>query len=156
MDDTFAAGFRLGVPTQSRLSRDTHSSPRIFNLLKLGDHISLQTDAAFDIQVGPTAGGFTAANYDAILGYRIGRDMVNFPWVESVTPMVSLNGQSYLHQVPAGENDLFTLVGFEASFSQLSPIPIQPKAEIGCLIPLNDAAYRGGHWEIVASLIFSY
>src|SRR4051812_23513135 len=46
-DYTLAAGFELALPSGSKISKDTELVPALFNLLRIGEHFSIQSGIGY-------------------------------------------------------------------------------------------------------------
>ena len=51
-DNTVGINMEVGIPTNSRVSKNTEIAPGIFDDLRIGDHFSLQTLFTFSSLLG--------------------------------------------------------------------------------------------------------
>ena len=52
-DYTLAAAIEVAIPSGSEISKDTEIVPKIFQLLRLGEHFSLQAGVGYSAVIGP-------------------------------------------------------------------------------------------------------
>jgi hypothetical protein len=153
-DNTVVFGLEVSPPTRTQVSHDTEIVPKFFDLLKVGDHLSVQTGLGVSTLIGPEAGGQSTLEYDVVLGYELSREVLPLPWVVSTIPMFELDGETTLNKADAGHNILSGTVGFRLNFESIGPI--QPKLGLGYAFPIDQGGREDFRWGIVTSLIFEY
>src|SRR4051812_319783 len=157
LDYTIVAALELALPTQSEISHDTEIVPQIFQLLRVGEHLSIEASAGESFLIGPEEGGASAFEYNIVFGYNLEHEDLPLPGIERTIPIFELNGERVTNG-PAGEddndNELFGTVG--ARFN-LSPIGgAQPRIGLGYVFPIDKGARESLDWGIVTSLVFEF
>jgi hypothetical protein len=155
-DDTFVFGLEVSPPTLSPVSQDTEIVPKVFNLLRLGDHFSLQTGLGLSTLVGPVAHGLQTVEYDAVFGYELTHDVLPIPGIAATVPIFEVDGEWSVNQDVVGQNTLFGTAGFRLNLKPVSFIPAQPKLGFGYTFPIDAGARASTSWGIVTSIIFEY
>ena len=156
-DDTFVFGCEFSPPTHTEISHDTEIVPKLFNLMKIGDHISLQTAVGLSMLVGPDEdGGLGTVEYDAVLGYELTHDALPIPRILNITPIIEFDGEYTLNHDDAQENNLVGVVGARFNFDSVSFLSSQPRVGLGYMFPLDANAREDFHWGIITSLVFEY
>jgi hypothetical protein len=151
-DYTLAGGFEVGIPTGSEISKDTELVPSLFQLMRIGDHWSVQISTGFSFLIGPEEGGTNTLEANAIFGYDLQHEQLPLPGVLSTVPMLELHNQTTLSGVDSGSNSLFGTVG--ARFNLNSIGPVQPRLGLGYEFPIDAGARNELRWGVVVSLVF--
>jgi hypothetical protein len=151
IDYTLVAAMELALPTNTPFSRDTELSPRLYQLLRLGDHVAAQASAAYEAFIGPDAGGSSTLEYAVSLGYVIPRSELPLPAVLSFCPMAELLGEHGFNGPEKGDR-LFGVAGFRLNMESFKWF--QPRIGIGYEFPINAGARDELRWGIVTSLVF--
>jgi hypothetical protein len=154
IDNTVVFGLEVSPPTQTRLSHDTEIVPKFFDMLKLGDHVSVQTGLGVSTLIGPEARGEMTLEYDVVFGYELTHDVLPLPGVQSTIPIVEVDGETTLNKEDAGHDILTGTLGFRLVFDYIGTI--QPKLGLGYSFPIDQGGRQDFHWGIVSSLIFEY
>jgi hypothetical protein len=153
-DYTVAGAFELGIPTNSPISKDTEFVPKLFQLARLGDHLSVEASAGLSMFAGPQLGGEDTLEYNLVLGYNVEHEELPLPHVLRTIPIFELNGDSSLHGPDSGTNRLSGTAGFRLNFDSIGPA--QPRIGIGYVFPIDKGARDRSRWGIVTSLVFEY
>jgi len=152
-DDTLVAGMSVAVPTHTPVSEDFELEPQAWNMLRLGDHWTVQTRVAYSALVGGgDDGDLHTFEYAATLGYTA--DLHGFPVFREITPLAELDGFDPLNHSDAGNDQLQGVVGCQLGV--VSASVIQPKISVGYTFPIDAGARRDFQWGIVTSLIFDF
>jgi hypothetical protein len=155
VDTTFGVGIEVGIPTQSSVSMNAEFVPKIFNDLKLGDHITLQSILGYSTLSGPgDDGGLQSFEYGFVLGYTIPHDELPIPGLQQLIPMAELSGSTALNHAEHGESELLADIGFRANLKTIGRI--QPRLGVAFVLPLNGTTRQETHWGVVTSLVFEY
>ena len=150
VDYTIVAAFEVAVPTKSRISHDT----QLFQLLRVGEHFSVQASVGYSALMGPIEGGNSALEYNVIFGWNIEHEELPLPGLSRLTPIVELNGEYGLAGADSGRNVLFGTAG--ARFN-LDPIgPAQPRLGVGYVFPIDRAARGEFDWGVTTSVVFEF
>lgn len=155
-DTTVVFGLEVAPPVMSKISRDTEIVPKVFDLTKIGEHLSLQLGLGDSILIGPVGHGLSTLEYDVVLGYELTHDQAPVPGIHSITPILEFDGEYTLNQDEAGDRTLFGTVGARVGLEPISWLPAQPRLGIGYTFPIDSGARDELHWGIVTSLVFEY
>ena len=154
VDYTLAGAFEMGLPSNSPVSKDAEFVPQLFQLLRLGDHLSVEASAGLSILAGPTTGGTDAFEYNLVLGYNIEHDELPLPLILRTIPIFEFNGETIVHGPDRGTNRLSGTAGFRLN---LEPVGVaQPRLGIGYVFPIDAGARRDLRWGIITSLVFEF
>src|SRR5690349_20063396 len=82
-DYTLAAGLELAIPSGAKISKDTEIVPTIFNLIRVGQHVSIQASAGYSMLIGPEEGGTNTLETNLVLGYNLDHNELPLPRVLS-------------------------------------------------------------------------
>src|SRR5258708_11956633 len=148
-DYTVAGAFELGIPTNSPTSKDTEFVPKLFQLARLGDHLSVEASAGLSMFAGPQLGGEDTLEYNLVLGYNVEHEEFPLPHVLRTIPIFELNGDAALHGPDSGTNRLSGTAGFRLNFDSIGPA--QPRIGIGYVFPIDKGARDESRWGIVTS-----
>jgi hypothetical protein len=154
VDYTLVAAFEVAVPTKTRISHDTEVVPQLFQLLRLGDRLSIQASAGYSALIGPVDGGTNTLEYNVVFGWNLEHEDVPVPGLDRIVPIFELNGERGFTGADQGINRLFGTAG--ARFN-LKPIGIaQPRLGIGYVFPIDAGARAELDWGIVTSVVFEF
>lgn len=153
-DYTLAAAIEVAIPSGSEISKDTEIVPKIFQLLRLGEHFSLQAGVGYSAVIGPVDGGVNTLEYDLVLGWNLEQEDLRLPGVLRTIPIFELNGSRGLAGEGAGENQLFGTAGVRLNFESLGAL--QPRIGLGIVFPIDQGARNELNWGIVSSLVFEF
>jgi hypothetical protein len=155
IDYTLVGKVSLGLPLASSLHNDDYEIyPLVGQMLRLGDHFSTQTWTGVNFIVGPKEGGHHEFRYGALFGWNVYHDEVPLLGTQSFTPLLELDGQTFLAGPDAGQNRLFGVAGVRFNFNSLGPA--QPRFGIGYLFPIDQGGRNELAWGIQTSLIVEF
>lgn len=153
-DYTLVGAFELAIPSGSRLSKDTELVPQMFQLARIGQHLSVEASVGYSMLIGPNEGGTNTLEYNLVLGCNFEHDELPIPGVLRTIPIFELNGETGLSREPVGHNALTGTAGFRVNFNSIGLL--QPRIGIGYVFPID----RGGRddltWGIITSIVFEY
>jgi hypothetical protein len=152
VDYTLVAAFEVAVPTKSRISHDTEVVPQLFQLLRLGDHFSVQASAGYSALIGPVDGGTNSLEYNVVLGWNIEREELRLPAVDRIIPIFELNGERSFTGEDQGVNRLLGTAGVRFNFRAIGSV--QPRIGVGYVFPIDDGGRDELSWGVVTSLVF--
>jgi len=155
-DDTFVLGLEISPPTHTKISQDTEVVPKLSNLLRIGDHFSLQTALGLSTLIGPADHGLSTLEYSAVFGYELTDQMLPLPGILRTTPLLEFDGEYTLNHEQAGHNELLGILGVRFDFESVHLLPAQPRFGIGYVFPVDAAARQNFQWGVVTSIIFEY
>jgi hypothetical protein len=153
-DTTFGAGAEVGIPTHSSVSKNTEFVPRIFNDMRFGSHVTLQTNLGYSVLFGPgDDSGLHTLEYGVVLAATFQHAELPLPGVRQFSPLFEISGEKQLnHDVP--HQSVLGDIGFRAN---LKPIgDFQLKVGVGYVFPMNQTARGDVHHGIYTSLIFDF
>ena len=153
-DYTLAGAFELALPSGSSLSKDTELVPQIFQLARIGQHLSVEASAGYSMLIGPDEGGTNTLEYNLVLGCNLEHDELPIPGVLRTIPLFELNGQTGLSRESAGHNSLSATAGFRLNFNSIGPL--QPRIGIGYVFPIDRGARDDLSWGIITSMVFEF
>lgn len=155
IDTTFGVGFEVGIPTDSRVSKNAEFVPKVFNDLRIGSHFTLQSIVGFSALTGPgEEGGLDTLEYGFVIGWTIPHKEIPIPGVEAIIPVFEISGEHALNGPDEGTD---AVVGNAAVRVNLKSIgPIQPRLGVGYTFPMNQNAREDFHSGIYTSLVFEY
>jgi hypothetical protein len=153
-DTTFGAAVEVGIPTTSHISKNTELVPKIFNDLRLGSHVSLQSICGYSTLFGPGEdSGLHVFEYGFILGITFEHKELPLPGVKQFIPIFEVSGEKQLNHDET-HNSILANAGFRVN---LKPIGgIQPRIGVGYVFPMNQVARDDVHHGIYTSLVFEF
>jgi hypothetical protein len=155
VDTTFGAAVEVGIPVHSSVSKNTELVPKLFNDLRLGEHVTLQAITGYSTLFGGGEdGGAQAWEYGIDLGYTIPHRQLPIPRVQQLVPLFELSGETGLNHGESGQTSLTGLAGFRVNLDTIGRV--QPRLGLGFIFPLNNNARADVHWGIATSLVFEY
>jgi hypothetical protein len=155
-DTTFVFGLEISPPSGSEISKDTEFVPKLFNLTRLGEHLSIQTGLGDSILVGPEGRGLSTIEYGIQFGYELTHSVLPIPGILSTVPILEFDGEHTVNQDDAGLDELFGTIGFRLNFDSISWLPAQPRIGLGYTFPVDQGARNDFDWGIVTSIVFEY
>lgn len=154
-DNTVGVGLELGVPSNSEISKNTEGVVKMFDALRLGEHLSLQALAGYAYLMGPGAeGGTQTFEYGLVAGYSLSHEVLALPHVEQLVPILELKGETALNKEDAGQNNLSGTLGIRANLDAIGAL--QPRIGIGYVFPVDQGARDEFKWGLMTSLVFEY
>ena len=152
-DTTFGVAAEVGIPTHSSVSKNTEVVPKIFNDLRIGSRITLQSIFGYSMLYGPgDDSGLRTFEYGFVFGFTFQHKDIPIPGVEQIIPVFELSGEKQLnHDVES------SLIGNAALRVNLKAIGrIQPRLGVGYFFPLNQTTRQDVHQGIFTSLVFEF
>lgn len=154
LDYTAVGAFELAIPSNSPVSKDTEFVPQIFQLLRIGDHLSVEAGTGVSFLAGPREGGTNTFEYNLVLGYNVEHRELPLPGILRTIPIFELNGERVLSGPESGTNQLFGTAGFRVNLQAIGPA--QPRLGFGYVFPIDQGARDQFRWGIVTSLVFEF
>ena len=153
IDSTFGVGVEVGVPVHSSVSKNTELVPKVFNDLKLGNHLTLQSIFGYSTLFGGgDDGGLQTFEYGFVVGYTIQHAELPLPGVLQLIPMFELSGATELNKENRGHTSTLGDVGIRANLRTLGSV--QPRLGVAFVFPLDRGAREDVHWGVLTSLVF--
>jgi hypothetical protein len=155
IDTTFGVAFEVGIPTNSRVSKNTEIVPKVFGDFRIGDHITIQSIFGYSMLKGSKPdGGLETVEYGFDFGYTIPHSELPLPGIEQFIPMFELAGEHQMNGEDAGHNSLTGNVAFRLNLKAINGV--QPRLGIGYVFPLDHDARDDFRWGIITSLVFEF
>lgn len=154
-DNSAGVNFEVGVPINSRLSKNTEITPGIFDDLRIGDHFSMQSLFSFSSLLGSEPEeGRESFEYGLAFGYAIEDEQFALPHVEQIVPLFELVGETGLSGHESGHDALTATVGARV---ELKPIwGLQPKIGVGYIFPIDQGGRQELRWGIISGVVFEF
>ncbi|MGA2496643.1 MAG: hypothetical protein ABSH20_02820 [Tepidisphaeraceae bacterium] len=153
-DYTLAAAFELALPSGSSISKDTEFVPQLFQLVRLGEHLSIEASVGLSMLAGPEEGGTNTFEYNLVLGYNLEHKDLPIPGVMRTIPIFELNGERVLSGEDDGTNRLFGTAGLRLNFNSVGPV--QPRIGVGYVFPIDSGARDEMRWGIITSFVLEF
>lgn len=153
-DYTLVFSLEVALPTNTEISHDGEIVPVLQQLIRIGDHFSLQLATGYSTIVGPDDSGKETFEYSATAGWNIDEKDVPLPkFINRVTPLVELTGERALN-LGDHSNLVEATIGVRVNFDAIGPL--SPHLGVGYIIPLNDTARDEFRWGVITSFVFEY
>ena len=153
-DYTLAGAFELAAPSNSPISKDTEFVPQLFQLLRVGQHMSVEASAGFSFLAGPREGGINTFEYNLVLGYNLEHEQLPLPGILRTIPIFEFNGERVVSGAGTGTNRLFGTAGLRLNLDSIGPA--QPRLGLGYIFPIDQGARDEFRWGIVTSIVFEF
>jgi len=152
IDNTLVAAFEMAVPTNSPVGKDTELVPEIFDLLRLGDHLGIQTHVGYSTLLGPDPSDKETLEYSLDVSYTIDDSIVPLPQdLLGILPIFELAGYRGLNNGDLSDN----LSGVIGARFNLAPIgTASPRLGIGYVFPVDKQASSTFRWGMITSIVF--
>ena len=155
IDSTLGAGIEAGFPVDSRISRSYEFVPKIFDDLKLGEHVTLQSIFGYArLFGGGNDDGLQTFEYGFDLGYTISHRQLPLPGVQEVIPVFEVAGETQLNKDDPGHDSVLGNIAMRVNFKTIGGI--QPRLGAGFVFPIDAGAHAEVHCGVVTSLVFEY
>ena len=153
-DYTLIASFTVAWPTQTKVNPDTNISPRLSQLIRFGEHASLQTSIGYTNLIGPERGGNATLEYNGVLGYSLDQDDLPLLGITCTTPLLELKGEQGLSGEDSGINRIFGTLGVRLNLHPMGNY--RPRLGFGYSFPVNQEAREVFRWAIITSLVLEF
>lgn len=155
IDLTLGTAIELGIPVHSSVSKNTELVPKVFEDLRIGEHLTLQGITGYSMLFGGgEEGGAQAWEYGIDLGYSFKHNQLGIPHVQQLVPMFEMSGETALNHGESGHTSLIGLAGIRVMTDAIGRV--QPRLGVGFFFPMNSNARDDVHWGIATSLVFEY
>jgi hypothetical protein len=154
-DNSVGVNFELGVPTNSRLSKNTEITPGVFDDLRIGDHITMQSLFSLSSLLGSEPDEARESfEYGLAFGYSVEDEQFALPHVERIVPLFELVGETGLSGHDSGHNALTATAGVRV---ELKPIwGLQPQLGVGYIFPIDQGGREQLRWGMFTSVVFDF
>ena len=153
-DTTFGVAFEAGIPTTSEISKNAEWVPKVFNDMRFGSHVTLQSIFGYSILSGPGEdSGLHTFEYGSLLGYTIHHKELPIPGVEQLIPLFEVSGSKQLNH-GSENNSILGNIGFRVNTKAIGCI--QPRIGVGYVFPMNEVARGDVHHGIYTSFVFEF
>lgn len=150
-DYTAVARLDVGIPTHTPASgNDMQLTPYIGQLLRIGEHVSVEGWAGSQFTLGPHQ--TNELIYGASVGYQIFHKQLPLPLTDELIPLFELDGQSPFSS--HGQDALFGVAGVDWNLKATGPV--QSTISIGYQFPIDQGARNEFDWGIIAQVFFDF
>jgi hypothetical protein len=154
-DTTLGTAVEVGIPVNSTVSKNAELVPKVFNDLKLGEHVTVQSIFGYSTLFGASdAGGLQTFEYGFDFGYTITHSQLPLPGVQQLIPVFELAGETELNKDDPGHNSLLGNIAVRANLKTIGRV--QPRLGFGFIFPMDAGAHADVHCGVVTSLVFEY
>ena len=154
-DTTLGAAVEVGIPVNSVVSKNAELVPKVFNDLKLGGHVTVQSIFGYSSLLGASDdGGLQTFEYGFDFGYTIPHSQLPLPGVQQLIPVFELAGETELNKDDPGHNSLLGNLAVRANLKTIGGV--QPRLGLGFIFPMNAGAHADVHCGVITSLVFEY
>jgi hypothetical protein len=151
LDYTAVARLDVGIPTRTPASgSDVQLTPYLGQLLRIGDHISLETWTGSQFTIAPHQ--TSQFLYGASFGYQLSHSQLPLPDVQATIPSFEFDGQTPFSG--NGQDALFAVAGININFNPIDEA--QPTLQLGYQFPLDQGARDQLRWGIIAQLLLEF
>lgn len=155
IDTTFGAAVEAGLPVHSVVSRNAELVPKVFNDLRIGEHVTVQSVLGHSTLFGPEPdGGLQTFEYGFVFGYTIPHRQLPIPDVLEFIPVFELHGETGLNKDEGGHDSLLGNAAVRVNLKSIAQV--QPRLGFGFVFPIDKGARADTHWGIVTSLVFQF
>jgi hypothetical protein len=153
-DTTFGVAVEVGIPTTSEVSKNTEFVPKVFNDLRLGSHVTMQSIFGYSMLFGPgDDGGLHVFEYGFTFGYTFQHKELPLLGVEQFIPVFEISGERQLNH-GSNDNSVIANAGFRLNLKAIGRI--QPRLGVGYVFPMNEVARDDIHQGIYTSFVFEF
>jgi hypothetical protein len=153
-DYTLVGRFDLGVPTRTAISgTDVQLTPYLGQLLRIGNHFSVQGWTGGQWTLGPNMTQDDALIYGLLLGWRIRHDELPAPLIESITPVLELDGMRPF-SAAGGQDALSGIAGVALAFPSIGGA--RPALSVGWQFPIDQGARDQFRWGIAMEIFLEF
>jgi len=154
-DFTLAPALEVAIPSNSDVSKDGEVVPKLFGLMRIGEHFSVQTSVGYSFVIGPEESGQQVLEYAAVFGWSFEQqDLTFLPGaIQRIIPLVEVVGERGLNH---GEytNVLTGTAGVRVNFDSVGPF--QPRIGVGYAFPIDDGGRDEFDWGIISSVVLEF
>jgi hypothetical protein len=154
LDYTLAPALEIAIPTNTDVSKSGEVVPKLFNLLRVREHFSVQASVGLSTIVGPEESGDQTLEYAGVFGWSFEPDELPLPnFIHRVVPIVEVIGERGLNH----GNDQNVLTGTAGLRVNLEPVgDVQPRLGLGYVFPIDQGGRDEIDWGIITSLVFEF
>jgi hypothetical protein len=150
-DYSAVARLDASIPTRTPVSStDVALTPYLGQLLRIGDHVSVQAWAGCQVAIGPDQ--FDQMIYGAQVGYQFLQSQLPVEMVDKITPILELDGTAPLSiRAP---DALFGVAGVEISLESVGDV--QPQFALGVELPIDEGARDQLRYGLLAQFFLQF
>jgi hypothetical protein len=153
-DYTLVGRFDIGIPTRTAISgTDPQLTPYLGQMLRIGNHFSVQGWAGGQWTLGPDMPQDNALIYGLLLGWRIRHDELPAPLIESITPVLELDGVRPF-SAAGGQDALSGIAGVNLDFPAIGAA--RPALSFGWQFPIDQGARDHFRWGIATEIFLEF
>lgn len=153
-DYSLVPDIEVDAPSGSATSTGTVLYPQVYQLLGIGNHLSLQGSFGTAFLTGSKLGGQKEINWSAIIGYNLYHKDLPIPGIADITPIMEIVGSDPISGSSGGRQAISIDFGAE-----INPMPkwgyLTPYFGFAAGPALTRAARAGGDWVLSAYIAFA-
>ena len=153
-DYSLVPDIEVDAPSGSATSTGTVLYPQVYQLLGIGNHLSLQGSFGTAFLTGSQLGGQKEINWSAIIGYNLYHKNLPIPGIADITPIMEIVGSDPISGSNVGQQAISIDFGAE-----INPMPkwgyLTPYFGFAAGPALTRAARAGGDWVLSAYIAFA-
>ena len=153
-DYSLVPDFEVDAPSGSATSTGTVIYPQVYQLLGIGNHLSLQGSFGTAFLTGSGLGGQKQIRWSAIIGYNVYHRNFPIPGIADITPLMEIVGTDPISGANVGQQSISVDFGAE-----INPMPkwgyLTPYFGFAAGPALTRSARAGGDWVLSAYLAFA-
>jgi hypothetical protein len=154
-DNTLGLGLDIGLPVNSQVSKYAELEPTLFDDIKLGQHLTLQTVLGYDTLIGGGEdSGSADFDYGLVLAYTVRPADFRLPGIKRITPMLEASGELGLNKDESGQNNLLGDAGVRLDFRPIGEA--ETSIALGYIFPLTSATHNEVHWGLAANFTIEF
>jgi hypothetical protein len=153
-DFSLVPALEIAIPTNTEVSKDGEIVPKLFGLLRVGEHFSVQSSVGYSFVVGPEDSGNQVLEYATVFGYSLSQDDLPLPkFVDRLIPLVEIIGERGMNH---GDytNVLTGTAGVRINFAAIGQV--QPRIGLGYVFPIDDGGRDELDWGVITSVVFEF
>jgi hypothetical protein len=155
IDATFGLSMDGELPVDSTVTRNGELDPAVFNALKLGTHLTVQTVLGYStLTGGGDDGGLQTFEYGFSFAWAIPHRELPLPGVAELIPMAELSGERGLNLDEAGQDSVLADIGFRAQMKSVGDL--HSSIGFAWVIPVDSGGREDLHWGFIVSTIFDF
>jgi hypothetical protein len=154
LDFTLAPAVEVAIPTGTDVGQDWEIEPKLLGLLRVGDHLAIQSSVAHSTKVGPDEGGEQELEYAAVFAWVFQQGELPAPsFVQQVVPIFELVGERGINRGNY-TNELSGTAGVRMNFDAIGAL--QPRLGLGYVFPIDSGAREEMDWGTISSFVFEF
>ncbi len=152
IENAIIPAIEVRFPSNSRVGKESEIVPGIFDLLRIGDHIGIQTHIGYSTLYGGDENNQQTLEYSTDFSYNLDfHDIPLPPKVIGVSPMFEIAGERPLNK-GSHTNSLTGVIGGRINLEPMGGF--SPRIGVGYVFPIDKGARDDFSWGAVVSVVF--